>query len=383
MSQVEWYYARDNQQTGPVSAVELKQLAAAGDLSPDDLVWREGMAEWAPARNVRGLFEAAPAPVAEQPAETPSAPAATATEPAEPSPVATSTPVFAVPAVPRQHPLDALVDKFRPWFNAGLVDSIGRFFRACGSYGLLAAILLTVVFSAMMAWKENPVTSIISGVILLVTFVSLQYLAGKFCDALDRLNTATPGSLPSSVFPDGLSVLSKLLGIVILLTSIVWAVTFSAYVMIPLGVSAFLVFGYLSLVAMNPLAINYTIGEQCGTAEEALAVFRYLFKALMRFVPVAFGVGVVCGALLLGVSCFLLVSGDFDVNTIDNVSSLACLTLIFSALLPPIAYVFFLLCYLLHGLCRAILSIPSMEELDRRSADDEGSVPLSELRAEK
>ena len=46
MSQVEWYYARENKQTGPVSAVELKRLATAGELRPDDLVWREGMTEW-------------------------------------------------------------------------------------------------------------------------------------------------------------------------------------------------------------------------------------------------------------------------------------------------------------------------------------------------
>ena len=34
MSQVEWYYARENKQTGPVSAVELKRLANAGELGP-------------------------------------------------------------------------------------------------------------------------------------------------------------------------------------------------------------------------------------------------------------------------------------------------------------------------------------------------------------
>ena len=32
MSQVEWYYARDNRQMGPVSSAELKRLASA-DLS--------------------------------------------------------------------------------------------------------------------------------------------------------------------------------------------------------------------------------------------------------------------------------------------------------------------------------------------------------------
>lgn len=58
MAEVQWYYARNDQQFGPVSATELKQLAEAGRLSPDDLLWREGMDGWTTAINLRGLFAA-------------------------------------------------------------------------------------------------------------------------------------------------------------------------------------------------------------------------------------------------------------------------------------------------------------------------------------
>jgi hypothetical protein len=56
MAEVLWFYARNDQQFGPVSAAELKQLAEAGRLSPDDLLWREGMEQWTTAVNLRGLF---------------------------------------------------------------------------------------------------------------------------------------------------------------------------------------------------------------------------------------------------------------------------------------------------------------------------------------
>lgn len=52
----QWYYTERGQQRGPVSGEELKSRAASGSLCPDDLVWKEGMAEWAPARKVRGLL---------------------------------------------------------------------------------------------------------------------------------------------------------------------------------------------------------------------------------------------------------------------------------------------------------------------------------------
>src|SRR5205823_1230123 len=51
-----WYYRLDGQQRGPISAAELKQLAAAGKLKPTYEVKKEGMADWLPASQVKGLF---------------------------------------------------------------------------------------------------------------------------------------------------------------------------------------------------------------------------------------------------------------------------------------------------------------------------------------
>jgi hypothetical protein len=56
MAEANWYYARDDQPMGPVSVAELKQLADAGQLKPDDLLWSEGMEEWTTAINLHGLF---------------------------------------------------------------------------------------------------------------------------------------------------------------------------------------------------------------------------------------------------------------------------------------------------------------------------------------
>jgi hypothetical protein len=57
----QWYYINGNQRYGPVSSAELKSLAIAGRLTQEALVWREGMANWAPASNVKGLFDVTPA----------------------------------------------------------------------------------------------------------------------------------------------------------------------------------------------------------------------------------------------------------------------------------------------------------------------------------
>jgi hypothetical protein len=72
MVEIQWWYARGDEQFGPVSAAELRRLASTGALSPGDLVWREGLAEWAPAARLKGLFPETPAaPAPREPAAAP------------------------------------------------------------------------------------------------------------------------------------------------------------------------------------------------------------------------------------------------------------------------------------------------------------------------
>src|SRR5438067_9977882 len=66
MSNGDWFYARNNQQQGPVALPALRDMARSGQLQPTDLVWREGMANWLAAQQMPELF--APQPAAFPPA---------------------------------------------------------------------------------------------------------------------------------------------------------------------------------------------------------------------------------------------------------------------------------------------------------------------------
>jgi hypothetical protein len=70
-SMSEWYYSQDNRQLGPVTWERLQQMAASGELRPDDLVWQHPMPNWQPAGRVDGLQ--APAPSAPPPYQSPAA----------------------------------------------------------------------------------------------------------------------------------------------------------------------------------------------------------------------------------------------------------------------------------------------------------------------
>lgn len=57
----EWHYSIQGNRSGPVGGAELKRLADSGQLSPADLVWKEGLQNWVAASNVKGLFTNRPA----------------------------------------------------------------------------------------------------------------------------------------------------------------------------------------------------------------------------------------------------------------------------------------------------------------------------------
>ena len=51
----QWYYSDyERNRHGPVSAGDLAELHANGQLAPDTLVWREGLSQWQPWRTLVG-----------------------------------------------------------------------------------------------------------------------------------------------------------------------------------------------------------------------------------------------------------------------------------------------------------------------------------------
>jgi hypothetical protein len=55
MAEGEWYFAKNNQQQGPVPLATVADMLRSGQLAATDLVWKPGMANWTPAGQVPEL----------------------------------------------------------------------------------------------------------------------------------------------------------------------------------------------------------------------------------------------------------------------------------------------------------------------------------------
>lgn len=65
---MQWYYSKNGTQLGPVDESSLRSKIASGEVSPTDLVWRDGMTDWLPSGRVPEF--SAPSPEFQNPAAT-------------------------------------------------------------------------------------------------------------------------------------------------------------------------------------------------------------------------------------------------------------------------------------------------------------------------
>lgn len=70
---MEWFYAKDGKQEGPVDLATLQAKLQSGDLRPTDLIWKKGMAEWTAIEEVTEVSTPTPS---EAPAGVPAVPEA-------------------------------------------------------------------------------------------------------------------------------------------------------------------------------------------------------------------------------------------------------------------------------------------------------------------
>lgn len=66
---MEWFYALEGAQHGPVSEAEIKTMIGTGKIAGADFVWHEGMTDWKPVSETPELMTPQPSTTATAPAE--------------------------------------------------------------------------------------------------------------------------------------------------------------------------------------------------------------------------------------------------------------------------------------------------------------------------
>lgn len=166
-----WFVAQNGQQSGPFSIDQLRGMAASGALTPETLVWAEGMPGWA-AAGTTPLAQALSAPAAPPPPAFGGAPAYAAPAPAQAFGGAPATTFAAQGATGGAAPPRGFVEAIKVCF-AKYVDFQGRASRSelwwFVLFYYIVLIVLGALFTALLG--ENGVWFLYVG--LLVFFLPL------------------------------------------------------------------------------------------------------------------------------------------------------------------------------------------------------------------
>lgn len=414
MASTEWFYTRGSRRFGPVSATELKQLADLGELAAEELVWREGMEQWVPARRVKGLFDKdkdkekesdTPSVVQEEPSSS-SGPiqgetAARVAEPARlaepPTPAAPPPPKNSAPARPAQatfessasaferarqgssrHLFDAILDTARTAFHPEFARATAALFAAVGHYTLYVAMVLLVGIHVAVGVMHRSLGTILFGFGAVAVLAVLQYAARRIPGAVERLDRASVSRMPSPVFLDCCVLLSFVGSFLGLVGWTVFAVSTQDFGWIFPAVIAFILLQYLAVVTLNPESLHLTLTPDATAGEEAIGLLSLVVRLGMQTVPVVFGVGVLWGGFLLLYAVVLFavpsmaehVALDFGPDVLTQAiltgvalppaqaaALVATVLVTLAAACPLLAYVLFLACHLGIELLRSLLAV--------------------------
>jgi len=363
MADAAWYVIQAGQQRGPVSEADLRGMLARGEITTADLVWRDGMAEWAAIGTVPGFAGAAPAgpPV---PPRAPVAPMA----PAGPSAFgkffhdlfAGGTAEEAVSS-----PIVSLIEKLLGCvrFLGTRPEGFRRYQRLLTRIGCIALVfaglvwLVAGIVGAIKASSFSPVLGGLQGVLIAVV---LHYIAAKFGNAGQQILAGETHIMSSKAFMDCLGLLSALGAVGALVNGVITAINVRAFSpLLPMLVACALL-SHLAVFCLNPkecLNIEHD-PKKARAGETALAILTFVYRCVLAITPVVLGAGAAAGTVWATFSMFGTWGSDqFAVMSAAMSYEMANQLVIAAGVAPLLAYVAYLLAMLGVEIALAIFRI--------------------------
>jgi len=232
----------------------------------------------------------------------------------------------------------------------------------CGLYGLYVTAAIGLLISIILAVRIDSFVVFIAGMGGALLCIVLQYIAAQFLSLSKTAVDSTPSHLSSEAFPQCISLIFLLSGIISFLSLFVLSIQQGNLTLFFAGVGCLVFFGYYFTASIHPSLLNVQIVKGLTAGEEAIGLLSFLLKGFLRLVPVWFGAGVVLGTLNLVVHS-IKIFGDYPAYAMGMLSSSAVVVLVMASL-PFMGFLVFLFHYLTVDLIRSVIEIP--KKLDNR-----------------
>ncbi len=247
--------------------------------------------------------------------------------------------------------LDAFLCWTRNMFPTEKFEVLSSHCVRYGHSAMVVAQVLVMLFYLVAAVKLSIGLYILCGIGFAIFLAILQYTADKFFQAGQKLIESSPSKLGSPAFPDCLALLMEVTGIMIFLKFALDARMYHQWNLALVGIGIWALCEAVAYVALNPKMINISISTDAKAGEEAIGILSFFVKALVKIVPIAFGIGSVIGSVALFIAIFTPMQDGLPV------AGKAALSLIITcACLPFASYVIFAFYHLVLDILQAILN---------------------------
>jgi hypothetical protein len=257
--------------------------------------------------------------------------------------------------------LEKFIEFIKGVLTADVLNFSVKWLTKIGHIGLLAAAALGFLFGIIAAIRApaNGGTLFMYVIVFVIAVFVLQYTAYRFLPTGDSLIANNPTRLASKAFLDCVGFLAMLAGIVVLFFQIYVAIKLPSLTAFLTGLGVFIFLEFVALIAFNAETASMEIVEEASAGQEAIGIITFFMKTLLRLVPIAFGIGIAVFTVVMFIDSFGLFSDAKFVMAVSTGMRDATQILTF-ALLPFLAYIVFVLFFLLVDVIRSILAIPSI-----------------------
>lgn len=377
------YINQNDQQIGPFTVDEINQKLESGELVATDGAWIDGMSDWKPL--VDGGFAAigvvmpsedeyytetvveAPPPRSLPPASSPDNPIADRIKSGGKEMLSgTSNFVSKVKAAKDESeflPYLKLIDTVLRWaknlFSIKWLESMDGASRKIGLLASAGGALLMLAFGIIMSIKEGEAEPALFYALALPVVAIAQFIAVKFLGAGRNLIDKSPGQISSKAFLECFALLLVLAALGACAGGIYMSIKGSQFLPFVVGFGISMVLLYGVGASINHESVNVQLEKDISIGEEAIGLFSFLIKLLMRLVPLVFGVTISVAFVGMVYSLIRLIGAEglgAAVNAHHN--NFKYFGYMLEALILPFAaYVVFLVYYLMIDLLRATLCL--------------------------
>ena len=371
-----WYYTLNEEQRGPVLLDEIKEHLTQGRLTAESLVWKRGMGDWSAVSSVPELQGVPLFQIVLKDSPL------TKTRDSLPKSRQDSKDFDSEDSGDAPHFLDHLLAAIRSLLDESLISKIGDSSVEIGRYVVYLAIVLNVIIGFIFGSRVGSLKFRLLGIGFAAIALVLQYSAIKSCSALKQLLQNTSLRMSSTAFLDSMALMMFVGGFVGLGWSIWMWQQLDQILFLISGIAIFLAVEQLGILLLHPGACGITISRQASVGENAISIVSFFMMLPLRFVPTIFGLGTALSLIGTGLALWLVASASAEGSELSTSYDLAYssgYSTLYCAAVPLIAYIYFLLAYLLVDLVHSILILPDkIQKLAQRSAaQDDGSSTLN------